>query len=520
MKRGIGVYIGPKEVIAASVSLSQGVPSLERFAIEPFEEAEKSQASGSKEKDKSNKPAKKELTREAQAVKRALEKIGAQRMRVTAAFNPFHLVTRYFEIPSIPRKEWGNAVRYEASRYIPFKISATVVDFKITEDISRETNAKILCVTSAAVKIETLRSYVNHIRSSSAKVDTIEPLFLALSRAVALGEKLEAEKTYGFLFLDDDGSVNVTLSRSGITYLSRDFLLSDDPKANETRFYEELKVSIDFVQQKTSSDKIEKVFISGSGDLPFWSDFLTSVFGKQITFQPALFPVKQVVPSNMLSKLIIPIGLALRGLKHKSPLGDFTLLPPAEREERPEKIRRLVGYEFLVVALISVFFRFAVLEPYAAYVQKQVVREMGPQAESAPHLIELPLDDLQKKRDEVKQKVTQLNIFSRQRATFARKLKTLANEMPGSIWLQQMSYESGSTEGSFGTSGQKSQSFALQGQCYRANPEEEVKIIDGWAKKLGEDKVFLEGFKKVTVAEVRREQYLGRSTTMFRLVIE
>lgn len=520
-KRGIGVYIGPKEVIAASVSLSQGIPSLERFAIESLEWVS-DEVSDSQKKAKLLKQAKKELTREAKAIGRALEKVGAARARVTAAFNPFHLVTRYFEIPFIPKKEWGNAVRYEASRYIPFKISETVVDFKINEQISPETKAKVLCVTAAAVKIETLRSYVNHLRSSSARVDTIEPVFLALSRTVAMGEKLDHEKTYGFLFLDDDGSVNITLSRAGTTYLSRDFLLSDDLKANETRFYEELKVSIDFVCQKTGSDKVEKVFITGSGDLPFWSDFLMSVFGKQITFQPALFPVKQAVPSNVLSKLIVPIGLALRGLNQKSLLGSFSLIPPAEREERPEKIRRLIGYEFLAFALIFILLRFAVLEPYALLVQRQIIREMGPQAELAPELVGLSVGELEQMRDDARKRVGQLNQFLKERSTFVERLRALTGKIPSVIWLERLTYGPESEKEGFGMiqGRPSSKSLILQGQCYTASPEEDVKAINNWARELNEDKTFLGDFKKVTVADIRREQYLGRDTTMFQLVVE
>jgi Tfp pilus assembly PilM family ATPase len=522
LKRGIGVYIGPKEVIAASVSLVQGTPNLERFAVESLEEADKPQTSDAKEKTKLSKPTvKKELTREAGAVKRALEKIGGARTRVIAAFNPFHLVTRYFEIPSIPKKEWESAVRYEASRYIPFKISETVVDFKMSEETSKETNSKILCVTAAAVKINILHAHVNHLRSVSAKVETVEPVFLALSRTVAMGEKLENGKIYGFLFLDDDGSVNITLSRSGVTYLSRDFLLSEDQKANETRFYEELKVSIDFARQKTGDGKVEKVFIAGSGDLPFWSDFLTSVFGKEIIFQPALFPVKQVVPSNILSKLIVPIGLALHGLNQKSPLGAFSLVPPAEREERPEKIRRLVGYEFLAVALFFLVLRFAILEPYALIARKQMVREMGPQAETAPSLVGLPITELQQMKNEIGKQTSQLGQFSKDRSAFVERLKALTSKIPRVVWVEQMTYGAVSKEEFRVESGKpSSKSMILQGQCYTASPEEDVKAINQWAKELNEDKTFLGDFKKVTVADIRREQYLGRDTTMFRLVVD
>ena len=74
MEKGIGIYIGRKEIVAASVSISKGVPELHQFAIEPIEVSGSSELSAGKKKTPS-----KDLIPEAQAVQRALEKIGAYR---------------------------------------------------------------------------------------------------------------------------------------------------------------------------------------------------------------------------------------------------------------------------------------------------------------------------------------------------------------------------------------------------------------------------------------------------------
>ena len=171
--------------------------------------------------------------------------------------------------------------------------------------------------------------------------------------------------------------------------------------------------------------------------------------------------------------------------------------------------------------MVFIILRFAVLEPYAAYVQKQVVSAMGPQAKSAPSLVGLSVTELQQMKDEVRKQANQLNQFSKERSAFVEKLKALTRKIPRAIWLEHFTYGPASKGESKMEAGKPlSKSLVLQGQCYTASPEEDVKTINQWAKELNEDKTFLGDFKKVTIADIRREQYLGRDTTMFRLVVE
>ena len=536
MKKGIGLYIGQKEVIAASLSLSKGAPVLDRFAIEaiptggsttspqanpsPTAETGKKKALlfQKKTEEKSKAP-------QALAIDKALEKIGGRRTNVVAAFNPFHLVARYFEMPYLPHREWESAAAYEAGRYLPFKLSEVIADFRVLESKDLKGN-RVLSVTAIAARTELLRSYVNHIRGASTIVDMVEPIFSAFARALSMVETFEQGKTYGFLFLDSDGGVNITLARNGIVYLSRDFLLVEDRKGNETRFYEELKVSFDFTNRISGGNRIDQVYLAGSGDLVFWADFLTSVFGKEIHFEFGLFATKQDIPKNVLCALLVPIGLALRALKYKSSLGDFSLLPPSERETKPERVKRLVGVEFLIIALFFILVRIAILEPYTLYIRQQAAHQKDSQIIADPSLESLPVDQLNKMRSDFREQEQQVQLFSKRKISMSSKLKTLASAMPASLWLEQITYRSGSLrEGSGQSIGRarlssSQRTLTLQGQCYLANPEAEIKAINDWAKALSEDKKFLEGFQKVTVAEVRRDKYLDHDTSMFRIMIE
>lgn len=504
-------------MIAASVSVSAGVPSLLQYAIEPIQKT----ASQTDISPKSKKePKKKELGPEAQTVNRALQKIGALRAHVVAAFNPFHLVTRYFEIPFVPVRERQEAARYEATRYIPFKLEETVADFHITERKAKAGETTILGVTCAAARLDLLRSYGSHFRQGTAKVDMVEPLFSAFSRALSASEKKLGENAWGFIFIDGDESVNITLVSRGSVYLSRDFLLTgEDARANETRFYEELKASLDYMKKESGEEHLEQIFLAGTGDLLFWRDFLTSVFGTEARFELAVFPADQSVPAQVIPGLLVAIGLGLRNFSDKSPLGTFTLVPPAELETKPERFKKVIQVEFLLFALFFIVTRFGILEPYAAHIQKQVLKQMSPEAAADSRLVSMSVSELTKLRDDLQASGSQIEKLTKSNLSIGAKLTAISNTLPKAIWLEQLLYESGLSEkGRSDRSGSPTgRALIFRGQCYLANAEEDVKAIDQWVKTLNQDKVFLEGFRKAVVTEVRREKYLDHDTTMFSI---
>lgn len=517
MKRGVGIYLGNKEVVAASISLSKGIPRLEHFAIEPIEASPNAAAEAKKAKSQAS-----TQSLEAQAVERALRKIETPGANVIASFNPFHFVTRYFEMPFIPRSEWRKAVHYEARRYIPFKFSESVCDVHIVE--RQIAGSKRLAVTVSAVKTEMLRTYANHLMEGSATVHLFEPVFSAYSRALTSTNEVEGEKIYGFVFIDAHESVNISLARSGITYLSRDFLLSEERRANETRFYEELKASFDFVFEKTGDNRIEKVFLAGTGDLTFWSDFLTAVFGKQTRFECAFFPTKQDISRNLLSALLVPVGLALRKFDRPSPLGNFSLFPPIERgQSRPERLKKILQLEFLIIAVVFAVAYFLILQPYAMYLRKEVATKLGPASLLDPDLTHRSLDELKTIREQLQKEVKQIGILSEDTFKMDEKLKALARLTPQVIWISQINYKQRefqtqnlSTEGA--NADQKSnRDFGLEGLCYLGNAEQEVETTNDLVKRLGEDSAFMNGFRTVTLDEVRRDTYDRRDLTRFRM---
>lgn len=519
MKKGTGIYIGPKEVIACVVALAQGIPVIDKFVIEPIQELETSEKKKGPEKFRSP---------ETQAVSRALQRMGALGANVTLAFNPVHLATRYFEMPLIPLEEQRSAISYEASRFIPFKMEEAVVDFRLKPKQNKESK-KLLAITYTAAKTEVVHRYLESVRHARARPEAVEPVFASLARGLSLlGKELE-ESTYGLIFIDRE-SVNITLVYEGMVYLSHDFLLTGDRNANEAHFYQELKSSLEYIYRLWGIQSVNRIFLAGNGGLRSWKDFLTGVFKNEINFEFELepFPGSKNMPPEEVGKFLVAIGLALRPLKLQSPLGDLLLIPPSSRRIDPEQVRKFLLQEFLVIVLFLILLRLGVLEPYAAYLKKQGASLSGLSTTGEPDFETQSTPDLRQTYDQLKARVDVITQYSKEKPLLSKKLGALGRLKPLSIWLEGLSFDgeaSGSPRSrseapSPPVSGKAPRTFSFQGHCYLADPEQEVQTINDWAKVLNDDKEFMEGFQKVTVTEVRQGKFQDQDTTAFQVIVE
>ena len=526
LARAIGIYMGRKEVIGASVTMVQGAPALGEFAIESIGLGGPAKKTVKIEKKKSffssfQKETTRELTPEAQAVKNVCQKLRIGGAHVITAFNPFHIVTRYFEIPFVPLKEWPHVIRYEANRYVPFRMAETIADYNAVEQ-KKADGTRVVAVTVSATKTEHIRLFVQHLRAGGVKADVVEPAFIAFSRAVSAGKKLDERKIYGFIFIDADGSVNLTFARGRSVYLSRDFMLSEDQRENQTRFYEELTASINFLGRSVGGEQVEKVFLAGSGDLIFWTDFLTNTFRQDIKFEFGLFPTKQDISRNVLAALLVPIGLALRRLGTKTPLGELSLLPREESETKPERLKRVLIRQTLVLAVMFLGIRLIVFQPYLMYLEKEQRRWESRSMVLHGHVPTEPIGELETTRDELAKQLNHLSRILKNKVLFGKKLEALAKSIPEPIWLESVSY----TAQDFGLLGEErrwqdsseGKGLTLSGWCTADSAEAEVRAVNEWMNGLGKNDIFMDGLKSVKLEEIRREFRQGREMSRFRVV--
>lgn len=507
MSRAIGIYTGEKEVVAVSVGFSIKGPAITNYAIEPLPKKEL-QAGGS------NKNNKKTST-EVSAIKKALHKIGASGSYVTAAFSSSHLATRHFVMQDIPNKNKDEAIRYEASRHFPFKLSESVLDYCVDDSCQN-----VLVITASMARQRVIWAHLLLLRRGSAKVHMIEPVFSAMGRAVASLGGFDKKAPLGFIFIGAGGNVNVTLISKGKVQLSRDFLLSGSEEEDKERFHDELKVSFDYFQKNTGGESIKQVFIAGGKDLGFWTEYLSSVFDGQISFDVAAIPSARPISPEVMGSLLVPYGLALRYLNHKSPLGDICLLPEGERISKPGKFFSILGIELLTaVLLFGSIYAFGIA-PYIGNLtyKRNLVLEKADPADAA--LAKNKFTKLKQMKADITTQIKDVKEFLEGNVPIRDILKSLGETRPKSIWLQQIDHKNLQIADKKSRSGETDSAKAelsFTGICFLGDTNRESKIVNRWVSKFSRDKIFKDNFKEINIKSLKKKKIFGRDTTFFEI---
>ncbi|OQA56464.1 MAG: Competence protein A [Candidatus Omnitrophica bacterium ADurb.Bin277] len=507
MAKGVGVYIGTNEIIAVSVIHTVQGPQVKEYAVEPIH-PEESEPSLGKEAHKL-----KQMTPEARAISKALTKIKEPGAYVTAAVSPVHVVTRHFIMPAVPKKELDEAVRFEASRYIPFKLSESVMDYS-----EQSTHKNVLSVMVTAMKKEILYQCLNDLRAASAKVLMVEAFYSAVGRFFASLNMFQKVKTCGFITIQSDGNVNLTFASKGVVYLSRDFLFTGKLEEDKDRFHGELKASLDYFYKLTGGEAIQQVFVSGYGELKFWVEYLEQTFNYSIRFDLANFPNGKTVPPEIMNSIGIAYGLALRSLGHQSPLGEISLLPFEERRMKPELFWGILGGGAGAAFLFFLLVRLIIFQPYIMNLENQYDRILGPASGVDSKVAESSRESLEIQNGSLAAKTAFLNGFYKARIAPSEIFTVLAEGLPESAWIDYVSFENALRKGASSPKGKKRMN--LRGGCYLENAEREAATINEWTQSLIGKPGFKNVFSEIKLEEVKREQVSGFEVTRFRIVAE
>ena len=509
MSKGVGIYIGRNEVVAVSATRTGSGPQITSFAIEPIGPEGSPQSPMDRGFHGS-----KRITPEAQAILKALTTIKERGAFVNVAVSPLQVVTRNFIMPVVPKKDELGAVHNEASRYVPFKITDSMLDYH-----AYPTHKNVLSVTVTAIRSEILDEYLENMRFASAKVLVVEPVYNAASRVFSALNMIGKVQAHGFVILQSDGNVNVTLASKGVVYLSRDFLLSGKLEEDKTRFFSELKASMEYFYKLTGGESIEQIFLSGVGDLKVWVEHLEHAFNYTVRFDVANLPRAKSLPPEALHELLVAFGLALRSLGYRSSLGNIQLLPKAERRSDPVQFLKFVAVEFFLILIFFAMVRLVIFQPYLMSLKNQKEAFIGPAKQEFSTFASRSMEDLLGEKEVMNGRMERLNKFFNDKISAAAFLMALGQGLPKSISLDYVSLED-ATGTDASQSGKSQKRLNIRGICYLGNAEKETETVGTWLKALGAKKVMTENFGEIRVEEIKREKFRNRDITRFRGVGE
>lgn len=501
IRKAIGIYVGESGIYLAEVTKTIGSAVLNRMAYERYP------------KEFEDAPPEKRLAIISATVSKCSNQAGIKSVNVFSSPSPAKTVTRYFQTPIIPKKEWQEAIRYEGSRFVPFRLDETVFGYYAKE--SRE--AKVLEVVFSAIRINTLREHLRAVEGGGLKIFDTEPAFHALMRALR-DKHVKKDEAALAIHLSSAGDVGICIAKGDLFYVCRDFFLSvDDPKYLE-KFFSELSSSVDYFKKQVKEEIVPKIFIAGDWDLPIWKQQIENFFhGTNVEI--ATYTVKNGLELEKSSAFLIPIGLALRNLGIGVSPQDISLLQSGVVAEERIAPRKWTGVVTLVFLLIGVLYYVGFFIPRLKYLQNKLQKttvQVTTLSAQFPELGNQPLSVLEKRLSDVEAKTHVVEAFQTSKSLLGDKLILLSELTPNSIWFSNLSYDE--TVGQGGQLAIGARRLNIQAFIYRNEiPEEELKGINEFMDELKKNQPFMKGFNSVTSEGTERATNAGRSFTKFKI---
>jgi len=186
------------------------------------------------------------------------------------------MIIRTFYMPVIPQNELDNAVRFEAKKYIPFKLEELVSDFQVRFDKTSRKNF----ILFVGIKKEILDKYLNILEQLKIKARSVEYSGFSIFRLLKLA-KVKEKSTSAIINIDlaEEDEVNFIILEKGLPLFSRDIILTTESPLSPggtakidfaailEKLKVELRISLDFYLRKFPTKNIKNVIFIAPEDL-------------------------------------------------------------------------------------------------------------------------------------------------------------------------------------------------------------------------------------------------------------
>jgi len=180
------------------------------------------------------------------------------------------LIIRGFDMPDMPRDEMASAVKFEAKKYIPFRVEELISDFQAQAERSSRVNN----VLFMGLKKEMLDRYLSVFNQVNIKIRRLEYSGFSIIRALKLSGANDSG-VIGILCADfsGDDEANFAVLENGFPLFNRDINLSlnpgiptgldsaeNQPTVLLDKLKSEIRVSLDYYLRKFPGKNIQRIF--------------------------------------------------------------------------------------------------------------------------------------------------------------------------------------------------------------------------------------------------------------------
>lgn len=443
-----------------------------------------------------------------------IQKSGLPSGDVITAISDKDVLVRYFEMAEIPKSERDSAVRFEARKYIPYKIEEVVSSFYVANE---KLPGKKMGISFVAAKKDSVGSHIVMLRKLGLKPLVIDASCLALIRLFKLTNQLDPKLATMIFHAADDETAHIYIAKDDVVYLTRTISLTSDIPSSKERIISELEVSRDYFLREYPQLEMGKVILTGEGDL----GALKEEVSHDLAVRSELGDPMRILKGNLQlgTDSCVAVGLALLGLRDIKK-ARINLLPETMIIKKEEFLKPILIRGALILAAI-----FAIQILFVA--QMGSLRDNLSSANERLNSFEGPASllssvDLVQKKEVMESKVRFLREIIGARASISDKFSSLADALPEQAFFTEASYreEIPASRGPAKRYPEKvSRKMFLRGMISAASQQEEIALANNYAAALKGDEDFLKGFQDVELKSTKIDKFEGVDVTAFEIDI-
>jgi len=505
----LGIYFGPK---AISLVETEGQKVLHNVHI-PLQRLS---GPGAEEKIP-------EEIKIAAAIKDELRKNNIEAKDASLVLLGRDLIIRTFHMPVLPANELYAAVRFEAKKYIPFKVEDLIYDFQVSLDKANRKNL----VLFVGVKKENLDKYISIFAQLNIKVSCIEYAGFSILRLIQLA-KIREKGISAVVDIDlaEEDEVNFIVLENGFPLFSRDIILAGEAVYSEAvqpvkvdlaqsleKLKVEMRISLDFYLRKFPTKNIGNIVVIAPEDYRQELEGFIRERGIGVKF----------VDSRKLLDRPIPFSLGL--FKAYAVNLERTLRSDIKIDLLPTKIKAkgqeqasgvpssiLFGFKIdikfilLAIAIIAVpfIFNYLRLKP----VRTELASIIAGRTQASSLKASLNIDQLSALDSGYKEKIKVITEILSKKMFITSKLDTLPRVIPEGLWLNDFNFRNDGVNSI----------LTMSGSCYMADNDKERKTINKFFNDLKDNPNFKSDFKEINILSL--DQGLWDKFTVTTFVIE
>jgi Tfp pilus assembly protein PilN len=409
-------------------------------------------------------------------------------------------VLRYFRMVDVPAEERETAMRFEARKYLPFKLDDIEVNFKIFR-YQDEDQMGVVCVAALRSAAETTLSLFER---AGLKVFHLDIVPISNLRVFLEAKHIVKKGVFALLTRSSKYSAHVTVVVDGAPFLSRELVLSREVASVYDSVLGELSLTFDYFKRHYPAHEIEALVVSAQQGVLEWRERLSSDLPI-----PIVVGDLSIIGGGNLKNQSEAFGQALVGIRPR--LLNLNILSSEVRaSEEVGRIRRMIvqelaasmGILILIYMVTSAQVQLA-KRPWEA-IRKRIETFEKSTSEVAK-LEQLRMDEI--KRHKVYQTILDQEFY------LTPKLSVFAQLLPDGFWIEKFTfnleesikntakrgYRSSKKRTDFSQNG-----LVINGAVYSEASKASIRQITQWIEQLKENQLFIEGFQEPKLDSVEQ----------------